>query len=74
MKWGSNLIQIWGSADREIALMFFHHRDQHITRQRQKFFVEAAHDGGRHFDQVGHFGQQAFFDDGFTADETPRPF
>src|SRR5258706_16269672 len=38
--------------DREIALMFLHHRDQHIARQGKKFFVESAHDCGGHFDEI----------------------
>ena len=49
--------------------MLLHDRDEHIAREFQIFFREAAHDGGRHFDQVGDFGQQAFVDDGFAFDQ-----
>ena len=49
--------------------MFLHHRDEHISRQGKEFFIESAHDCGGHFDEVGDFVEQAFFDDGFSADE-----
>ena len=49
--------------------MFLHHRDQYITRQLQKFIIEAAHNSGGHFDEIRHFAEQTFFDDGFAADE-----
>jgi hypothetical protein len=47
--------------------VFFHHRNQHFARQLQKFGVEAAQDGGGLFDQVRHFVEQVFFDEGFAA-------
>ncbi len=49
--------------------MLFHDRDEHIARETQIFFGKTAHDGGRHFDQVRHFGQQPFFDDGLAFDQ-----
>ncbi len=55
--------------DWKVTLVFFHHRDQHIPRQGQRFLVKPAHHGRGHFDQVGHFIQQAFFDDGFPTDQ-----
>ena len=50
--------------------MFLHHRDQHIPRQGEGFIAESAHDGGWHLDKVCYFVEQAFFHDGFTANET----
>ena len=39
----------------EVALMLLHDRDQDFTRQLQKFFIEAAHHCGGHFNQVCYF-------------------
>ena len=48
-----------GAQNREIALVLFHHRNEHLVRQLEVRGVERAAQGGGRFDQVGHLGQQA---------------
>ncbi len=43
------------SHHREVTLMLFHHRDEHISGQRQVFLLKNAAHGGGLLHQVGHF-------------------
>src|SRR5271157_6177568 len=45
--------------DREISLVFFHHRHQHFRRQSQVTFFELAAQGGWRFYQLSDLIQQS---------------
>jgi len=57
-KVGQQVVRVGGICHREITLVLFHHRNQHLTRQLEIFLAKCAAQSRGRFHQVRHFGEQ----------------